>query len=209
MTLDISSIPTLAQPQRERIPLARCNAGRRRQRSIPLRVFAPRFALRRESAKQSDTVIMRSTSLLNRLCTVLLSVVDQTCPTIPQQQFLPIGFCLCQQREQHVSHLRCNALFSKHFQGLRKIQHFRNRGWFLQAPTAQGLGESCHPLVKLSTLIWCAHAKNLGFPLRSGMVYPKIEAASSQGVADSALFVGSQNDERNSLSPDQAELRNA
>jgi hypothetical protein len=90
-----------------------------------------------------------------------------------------------------------------------RIQHFRNRGRFLQAPAAQGLRKARHALMKFSTGLRRSQLENFGFALRSGVLDSKIETASPQGIADPPFLVGGQHNEGNAAGLDGSQLRHA
>src|SRR5579859_6128283 len=63
--------------------------------------------------------------------------------------------------------------------------------------------------MKLFVRFGSPQGHNLGLALGGGMLDTKIEAAPAQGIADSALFIGSQNNEGNGLCFDRTQFGNA
>jgi len=138
---------------------------------------------------------------------MLLRVINQAGESVPQHELSPVRLRLSQQGQKRIAHLGRDLFCSKQWQCLCQIQHFRNRGWFLQAPAAQGFGKARHTLMKFGARFWGPQLKNFGFALWGGVLDSNIETASAQGIADTPLFIGGQHNEGNAAGLDGSQLR--
>src|SRR5260370_12997098 len=111
--------------------------------------------------KKTEPIRTRPSSLLDSLHAVLLSVVNETGPTIPKQKLSAIGLGLGEERQQNVAHFGRYSFFLQDFERLRQVQHLRNRRRFFQAPTAQCLPQASHAAPKLCTLVGSPQLENL------------------------------------------------
>lgn len=141
------------------------------------------------------------------LAAVLLCVMDQAGKAVAKQKFSSVSLGFRKLRQQCVPHLRCDLLFSEQFKGLRQIEHFRDRGRFLQAPTAQGFGQARHAAMKIRACFRHPELKNPGFAFRRGMFNPEIETPPAQGISDAPFFVRRKHNKRNAAGFNGSKLR--
>src|SRR5262249_50864501 len=113
-----------------------------------------------------------------------------------------------EERQENVAHFGRDSGFFEDFECLRQIQHFRDRRRLFQAPTAQCLRQTSHAAVKVGALVGSPLLENLGLTLGGRVINSKIKTSPADGVAESPLFVRSQNNKRNTLGKDSTKLGN-
>src|SRR5439155_2872052 len=146
--------------------------------------------------------------VLYRIESVLKGVRDQSRKSIAHQQALPVGFGLRDQRQEQIPMFRQNFVDAQDLQRSSHIEHFGNRGRFLQAPTAKRPRQRRDLSMNMDMAAFCVNRENLPLPIDRGMIESNVQTSPEQRRSNSAFLVRSQYGERNSRGTDGPKLGN-
>src|SRR5439155_22811846 len=147
-------------------------------------------------------------NVLYRIASVLKGVRDQRRKPIPHQKALPIGFGLGDQRQEQIPMFRQNFVDAQDLQRSSHIEHFGNRGRFLQAPTAKRPRQPRDLCMNMDMAAFDVKRENLPFPIDRGMIESNVQTSPEQWRSNSAFLVGSEYGEGDSPGTDGPKLGN-